>query len=66
MKKFERMVFVACPGIFGAVLIVVGLMVVFKPQAKMLGLLAMCAGFICSSIFCVCSLLAEIIEKKKD
>ena len=66
MKKFEKLVYVGCPWFFGAVLTVCGLIVQNGNQTKLDGLLLICTGLICMSIYCVCSILAKIIENKKD
>lgn len=62
MKKFEKLVYVGCPWVFGMILIVCGLIVQRGPQAKLHGLLLICAALICISIYCVCSLLLKIVE----
>lgn len=66
MKKFEKLVYVGCPWFFGMVLIVCGLIIQGGTQTKLYGLLLICTGLICTSIYCVCSLLAKIVERKKD
>ncbi len=66
MKKFEKLVYVGCPWFFGVVLITCGLIVQSGTQTKLHGLLLICTGLICMSIYCVCSLLAKSIENKSD
>lgn len=64
MKKFEKLIYVGCPWFFGTVLILCGLIV--TSNAKLEGLLLICTGLICVSLYCVCSILAKIVESKKD
>lgn len=66
MSKLEKLVYVGCPWVFGAVLIVCGLIILINPQTKLHGLMAICTGFVCMSIYCVCSILVKIVEGKKD
>ena len=65
LTKFEKLVYVGCPWFFSVVMIVCGI-IVTKINPKILdGVLLMCSGLICMSLFCVCALLAKIITSRK-
>ena len=61
LSRFEKIVYVGCPWLFGVVFILVGLLAEFAhPFTKML-----CTGFglLFISLYCICALLAKIAEK---
>ena len=62
MSKFEKLVYVGCPWFFGMVLVVVALLNASEMETDVL----LVGGFICMSLFCVCSLLLKIVENKKN
>lgn len=64
MSKIEKLVYVGCPFIFSMVPIICGLIIGKNPEKILYGLMAICTGFICGSIGCVCSILVKILEKK--
>ncbi len=67
LSKFEKKVCVWCPWIFGAVFIVVGLLLPFE-KAPMIKMGIICFSLLYMSIFCIAVLLARIVEllEKKD
>jgi hypothetical protein len=64
MKKLEKLIYIGCPWFFGIVLIVSGLVVEFNVPEQIHGLLLICTGLICMSLYCVCSILSRIADKK--
>jgi galactitol-specific phosphotransferase system IIC component len=63
MSKIEKLLNVGTPFFFGMVLIVCGLIMRSSPEKTLYALMAICTGFICLSICCVCSILIKILEK---
>ena len=66
MTKFEKLTLVGAPWFFGIVMTVCGAIVQIAAPDRLHGMLLICSGLICMSIYCVCSLLAKIIESKGD
>jgi len=64
MKKLEKLIFIGCPWFFGIILIVLGLVVQVNTPEQLHGLLLICTGLLCMSLYCVCSILSRIAEKK--
>jgi galactitol-specific phosphotransferase system IIC component len=66
MKRLEKLIFIGCPWFFSIVLIVLGLIVQVNVPEQLHGLLLICTGLICMSLYCVCSILSRIAEKKAN
>ena len=64
MKRLEKLIYIGCPWIFGIVLIIAGLFVLVNAPEQLHGLLLICTGLLCMSLYCVCSILSRIVEKK--
>lgn len=64
MTKFEKLVYVGCPWLFGTVMVISGLYISFTKPAKLIGILMSGFGLICMSLYCICALLVKIIEAK--
>ena len=65
MKKSERFAFLACPMIFGLVLIFIGMYAIKQKPELPHGIIMICSGLICMCFYTVNSLLAKIINKLK-
>jgi hypothetical protein len=64
LGKFDKLVYVGCPWLFGVVLVVGGIFAANISRQKIAYLILICAGLICISLYCVCALLLKLIEKK--
>lgn len=60
--KFEKVLLLGCPWVFGIILIASGFFV-SRVNVGFLSTLLICSGLICVSLYCVCVLLAKIVEK---
>lgn len=65
MTKFEKIVYVGCPWLFGMVMIINGVYLGFAVPKSLAGLASVGLGLTCVSLYCVCSLLAKLVETKK-
>ena len=65
MSKFEKLVYVGCPWLFGVVMVVTGIMGMRTLSSIWYSLMLICTGFICMSMYCICSLLAKLVDKVK-
>lgn len=63
MSKFEKLLCVGCPFVFGMVLVGCGLIIRSDPGKILYALMAICTGLVCMSIFSVCAVLIRILEK---
>ena len=61
LSRFEKLVYLGCPWLFGMVLIVCGLVVTGKGSGGIQGLMLICSGLIAMSIFCLCALVAKAV-----
>ncbi len=59
LTKFEKLVLVGCPWLFGVMYSVVAVVIASKKEGIILG----SVGVICISLFCVCVLLVKLVEK---
>ena len=64
MKRLEKLIYIGCPFFFGIVLIVSGLVVQSNLPEQLHGLLLICTGLVCMSLYCVSSILSRIADKK--
>ena len=64
LSKMERFSYVGSPWFFGMVLTVCGIIISFMRPTAFQGIMLVCAGLVCVSIYCVCALLARILEKE--
>ena len=62
LTKFEKAVYVGIPWALGMILIICG--IISKGAASM-RVLAMCTGFICMSLWCLCSLVAKVVQARE-
>lgn len=65
LTKLEKLVYIGCPWFFGIVLIICGIFVASYRADTLIGMLLICSGLICMSLYCVAALLAKVIEVKK-
>ena len=66
MTKLEKLTLVGAPWFFGIVMTICGIIVQTSAPERLHGLLLICSGLICMSMYCICNLLVKIIESKKD
>lgn len=66
LTKLEKLVYVGCPWFFGIILVICGIVVSSMGKDTLIGMLLICSGLICMSLYCVSSLLAKVIEAKKE
>lgn len=64
LKKSDKLSYVGAPFFFGMVLVICGTYISLTFPERLHGILLICSGLICMSLYCVCALLAKIIEKK--
>ena len=64
LTKLEKISYVGGPWFFGVTLIICGIIVTNINPASFQGVLLICSGLLCMSIYCVCALLAKIISSK--
>ena len=64
LSKFDKLVYVGCPWLFGVVLVVGGIFMSNIRQEKAASLILICAGLICISLYCICALLLKVAEKE--
>ena len=64
LTKLEQISCLIAPCFFGIVLIICGIIVTYKDPIRIHGIMLVCSGLICMSLYCVCLLLAKIIDKK--
>ena len=64
LTKFEKLSYVGGPWFFGIVLILCGLYMSKISADKFHALLIICIGLICMALYCVCGLLAKIVESR--
>ena len=63
MSKFEKFIYIACPWLFGTVLVVASLFCwQCGPDTKLIKVVMIGMGFILISLFGVCSILVKILE----
>ena len=62
LTKFEKLTYVGGPWFFGIVIIICGIIVSIANPERLRGILLICSGLICMSLYCVCALLAKIIK----
>lgn len=62
MKNFERLVLVGIPWFFGIILLIAGILLSILSEQPSISTLLICTGLICMSLYCVCSLLAKIVQ----
>lgn len=65
LTKFEKLIYVGCPWLFGIVTIISGIIVTRANPERLHGMLLICSGLICMSLFCICALLTKIITSRK-
>jgi len=65
MKKMERLTYLGAPWFFAIVMIICGIIVSNARPEKLHGIILICSGLICMSLFCVCALLAKIVDNLK-
>ena len=61
LSRFEKLVYLGCPWLFGTVLMVCGLVVASKRTGAIEGLLLICCSLVILSIWCLCSLIAKAL-----
>ncbi len=61
--KLEKIMLLGCPWFFGTVLIITQILGAKTCTNRLYSLVSVAAGLILISIYCVCALLAKIIEK---
>ena len=64
LTKLEKITYLGCPWFFGVVLVVCGIFVTGANATGLQGILLICTGLLCMSLYCVCALLAKIIAAK--
>ena len=65
MTKFEKVVYIGCPWLFGTVLVIAGLRAKTVAGGEVVSVLMIGFGLICISLYCVCALLNKIFEKRQ-
>jgi hypothetical protein len=63
LSKMEKLSYVGSPWFFGMVLTICGIIISFMRPVSFQGIALICAGLVCISIYCICALLARIVEK---
>ena len=59
LSKCERAIYVGAPWLFGVVLTITGIIATAARPQELHGILLICSGLVCTSLFCACSLLAK-------
>jgi len=65
LTRFEKLVLLGCPWLFGTILIISGILTAGSGIGKLCSVLLICSGFICMSLYCVCALIIKLIEKRQ-
>ena len=63
MKTIEKRIAYWGPWFLGLAMTVVGIQVGLKAPAKLHGVVMVCTGMICMSLFCVCTFLSHIVDR---
>lgn len=63
LSKMDKLVYVGAPWFFGVILTVLGIYVSKIAPEKLHGIIMICTGLVCVSLYCVCALLSKIAEK---
>ena len=63
LTKFEKIVYQGCPWFFSVVMVACGIIVSSAKPDETQGVILICAGLICMSLYCISSLLVKLIEK---
>lgn len=61
LSKLEKITYVGCPWLFGVIYVIVALLT--KSKDTLATVIIGGTGLILISLFCVCSLLAKIVDK---
>jgi uncharacterized membrane protein YesL len=64
LTKFEKINYIGGPFLFGIVLIVCGIIITNTNPGVVHGILLICTGLLCMSLYCVCALLAKIVAAR--
>ncbi|MBD3264737.1 MAG: hypothetical protein GF375_06515 [Candidatus Omnitrophica bacterium] len=64
LSLLEKVTFILVPWFFGIFLSLCAVILSFTRGDPMATIIFICSGFIVISLYCVCSLLAKIIEKQ--
>jgi len=65
LKKSEKLSYVGGPFLFSIVLIICGIIVSKAAPERLHGIVLICSGLICMSLYCVCGLLAKMVDSGK-
>ena len=63
LSDFEKMSLAYAPLWFAILLIVSGMVVSFFNPGPLHGIIMVCSGLICMSMYCICALLVKLVEK---
>ncbi|MFH1578130.1 MAG: hypothetical protein ABIC18_03555 [Candidatus Omnitrophota bacterium] len=64
LTKLDRFSYVICPLLFALVMIISGIFTTNVDPTRPHGVILICAGLLGMSLYCICGLLAKIIDAK--
>ena len=64
LTKIEKLVYVGCSWFFGMVMIISGMITSRANPLSLHGVILICSGLICMSLYCVCALIAKSTDEK--
>ncbi|MFH1654518.1 MAG: hypothetical protein ABIE74_10775 [Pseudomonadota bacterium] len=64
LSKHDKLIYLGAPWLFGIVLILAGIVVSYTNPYRLHGMLMVCTGMICMSIYCVCGLITKATGRK--
>jgi len=59
LTPLEKSVYVGAPWVFGVVLTLSGIVATYLKPAELSGILLITSGLVCTSLFCLCSLVSK-------